>query len=210
MTGDTITELQALLNRLREGDAAARAELWRRVHDRFRRLTAVLFRRDFPALRHDVDSVVHDAWIRLDRALDATVPGTSVDFFRLAAHKVRQVLLDLVRAQRRRDARERPAGADGTPAEGASPDNDDPERLARWAEFHERVETLPDAERVVFELHFYCGLKQAEIAPEMGLSPRQVSYLWVAATEKLADVLPSDGPGEPGTSATRPDESPGH
>jgi DNA-directed RNA polymerase specialized sigma24 family protein len=42
-------------------------------------------------------------------------------------------------------------------------------------------------------MHYYLGLPQAEIADLLGLHPRKVSYLWVAATEKLAGVLPQGG-----------------
>jgi DNA-directed RNA polymerase specialized sigma24 family protein len=41
----------------------------------------------------------------------------------------------------------------------------------------------------VFELHYYLGLPQTEIARALDLHPRKVSYLWVAATEKLAGEL---------------------
>jgi DNA-directed RNA polymerase specialized sigma24 family protein len=54
------------------------------------------------------------------------------------------------------------------------------------------VATLPADERAVFELHYYLGLPQAEIARLQGLHPRKVSYLWVSATERLADGL-ADG-----------------
>jgi hypothetical protein len=40
-------------------------------------------------------------------------------------------------------------------------------------------------------MHFYLELPQAEIARVLNLHPRKVSYLWVSATEKLADDLES-------------------
>ena len=41
----------------------------------------------------------------------------------------------------------------------------------------------------MFELHYYLGLPQAEVARVLGLHPRKVSYLWVAATQRLADEM---------------------
>jgi DNA-directed RNA polymerase specialized sigma24 family protein len=38
-------------------------------------------------------------------------------------------------------------------------------------------------------MHFYLGLPQAEIARLLGLRPRKVSYLWVAATDRLSQHL---------------------
>jgi RNA polymerase sigma factor (sigma-70 family) len=100
------------------------------------------------------------------------------------------VLLDQADRQRRLAERE---VADSLA--GGEPLNQtyDPARLAEWTEFHERVDHLPAAEREVFELHYYLGLTQAEVAKLLDLSPRQVSYLWVAATDRLADGM--DAPG---------------
>jgi DNA-directed RNA polymerase specialized sigma24 family protein len=41
----------------------------------------------------------------------------------------------------------------------------------------------------VFELHYYLGLPQAEIAKTLNVHPRKISYLWIAATESLADQM---------------------
>lgn len=41
----------------------------------------------------------------------------------------------------------------------------------------------------MFELHYYLGLTQAEIAKTLNVHPRQISYLWIAATESLADQM---------------------
>jgi RNA polymerase sigma factor (sigma-70 family) len=199
MVQDNTTELQTLLDRLRQGDKEARREFLQQVCSRLRRLAAKIFSGSFPnlAARHDVDSVVHETWLRLVQALDKADPPTVADFFRLAAHKVRQVLLDMVERQRRVDRRETFLSG------GASQMSVRPElgtqtydgaRLALWTEFHNRVGRLDELERTVFELHYYLGLPQAEVARVLDLHPRKVSYLWVAATEKLAAELSAVGP----------------
>ena len=38
-------------------------------------------------------------------------------------------------------------------------------------------------------MHYYLELPQVQIAQVLGLHPRKVSYLWVAATEKLGAGL---------------------
>ena len=148
----------------------------------------------FPELarRHELDSVVHETWLRLLQALDKTEPPTVADFFRLAAHKFRQVLLDMAQRERRRAGREvlGLSGEDGQgPASTSASTTCDPARLALWTEFHEKVATLGEQERAVFEMHYYLELPQAEIARVLDLHPRKVSYLWVAATEKLGEGL---------------------
>src|SRR5215470_1246548 len=163
--------LQNLLDRLRQGDRAARRLLLERACERLRRLAGRMLHGSFPGLarRHEVDSVVHETWVRLLQALDRAEPPTVADFFRLAAHKFRQVLLDLAQGERRRAQREALglSGADGAGA--AANTTHDPARLALWTEFHEKVATLSEQERAVFEMHYYLELPQAEIAQVLGL-----------------------------------------
>jgi RNA polymerase sigma factor (sigma-70 family) len=140
--------------------------------------------------------VVHETWLRLIQALDKADPPTVADFFRLAAHKIRQVLLDMAERQKRLDQRETFLSRGDSQASARRELGDqtyDGSRLALWTEFHNKVARLEDAERSVFEMHYYLGLPQAEIARVLELHPRKVSYLWVAATEKLAAELAEVG-----------------
>jgi RNA polymerase sigma factor (sigma-70 family) len=187
-------ELQGLLDRLRQGDREARRLLLERACERLRRLAGRMLHGSFPevARRHEVDSVVHETWVRLLQALEKTEPPTVADFFRLAAHKFRQVLLDMVEAERRRARREvlgLSGGNGAAPVPSAASTTSDPARLALWTEFHEMIAGLNEQERAVFEMHYYLDLPQAEIARVLELHPRKVSYLWVAATEKLGEGL---------------------
>ena len=193
MSDDASIHLQALIDRAGAGDRDARHQLLERACDRLRRLAARIFHESFPALRdrHELDSVVHETWLRLAQALEVANPPTVADFFRLAAHKIRQVLLDMADKQRRLAVRETVglSGVAGPPQDGTY----DPVRLAEWTEFHRRVDALPADQRAVFEMHHYLGLPQAEVARVMDLHPRKVSYLWIEATERLADGM-ADGP----------------
>jgi DNA-directed RNA polymerase specialized sigma24 family protein len=102
------------------------------------------------------------------------------------------VLLDMAQSDRRRGQREvlGLSGPDGGGAAASAAGNTyDPTRLALWTEFHERVAALSEQERAVFEMHYYLELPQAEIARVLELHPRKVSYLWIAATEKLGEGL---------------------
>ena len=194
MQEDSSVELQGLLDRLRRGEREARRLLLERACERLRRLAGRMLHGSFPELarRHELDSVVHETWVRLLQALEKAEPPTVADFFRLAAHKFRQVLIDMAQGERRRARREALglSGADsGAVAPSAAGTTYDPARLALWTEFHEKVATLSEQERAVFEMHYYLELPQAEIARVLELHPRKVSYLWVAATEKLGEEL---------------------
>jgi RNA polymerase sigma-70 factor (ECF subfamily) len=196
VTDDTTTDLQLLIDRLRRGDDSARRELLRRAHDRLLRIAATVFRQDFPALqgRHDLESVVSELWMRLVGALETTRPETVEGFFGLVFVKARQVLLDMAQRQRRLDVRRggRPTnGVQSDASEGFDfPDSThDPERLALLTEFHEQVENLPEDQRRIFELHYYGGFSQAEIAQMLGIHRKQVSRLWLTSTGRLAKWL---------------------
>jgi len=192
MNDDGTVELQNLLDQLRQGDPAAKRAFLDRASVRLRRLAAKMLYGSFPALQnqHDVDSVAHETWLRLIQALDKTDPPTVEDFFRLAAHKIRQVLLDMTAQHKKRGHQLNLSDSTSSnPIELAGNQTYNAERLALWTEFHNKVDTLPEQERAVFEMHYYLDLPQAEIARLLNLHPRKVSYLWVAATEHLAERL---------------------
>jgi RNA polymerase sigma factor (sigma-70 family) len=192
----TTTDIERLLERHRRGDAAARREILERAHHRLVRIASALFQKDFRGLRgrHELESVVNEAWIGLMRALESTRPDTAEGFFGLVFLKVRQALLQIAKRQRRHDGHR----IDG-PLDAGEPDaldsydrpdtTNEPQRLAILTELHRQIEMLPADEKRVFELHYYLGLTQAETAQFMGLLPRQVSRLWLQATKRLAKWL---------------------
>src|SRR5262249_54793633 len=151
------------------------------------------------AHRDEMDSVVHETWVRLLQALDKTEPPTVADFFRLAAHKFRQVLLDMAQGERRRGQREvlGLSGADSAgPAPSAAGATRHPGPLLPRAPLpgqltppREPAPALSEPEGAVSEMHYCRELPQAEIARVLELHPRKGSYLWIAATEKLGEGL---------------------
>ncbi|HZL88884.1 MAG TPA: sigma-70 family RNA polymerase sigma factor [Pirellulaceae bacterium] len=194
MTQASTVELQQLIERIGQGSVEARRSLLERAYQRMQALAAIILQRSFPDMagRHEVDSILSETWLRLVQALDKVQPPTVADFFRLAAHKMRQVLLDLVHAERRHAHSPLVETVGGTqaptPAAGGN-QTYDPARLALWTELHHQVESLPSDQQAVFEMHYYLGMPQAEIARVLDLHPRKVSHLWIAATDKLADCV---------------------
>jgi RNA polymerase sigma factor (sigma-70 family) len=174
-----------LLGRVRDGDPAARSELFTALYLRLTKLTAT-FLRSFPgaAARHDVESIVHDVYLKLIAAFDGGhVPAESAGFFRFAAHKLRCLLLDEADKARVRRATAAAGGEEPSTDPGTS--TWEPGALAEWTEFHRQVGDLPEAEREVMELCFYLGMSQAEAAAQLGLHPRTVSRLVGSAVGKL-------------------------
>src|SRR5262249_36969270 len=146
-----------------------------------RLLARKMFHQDFPRLGnlHETDSILHEAVLRLSRALQEVAPPSVQDFLTFSAAQIRRVLLDMARSQGRRDRKftelsdrsESPLAARPGPADT----NSDPSQLAQWGEFHEKVRELPDEEREVVDLYWYQGLTQAETARILGVHEKAVS-----------------------------------
>jgi RNA polymerase sigma factor (sigma-70 family) len=196
MNGETTAEVRDLIERLRAGDDSARRALLERVYHRLCRIATATLRAEFPRLgeRHELNSVIDEAWMRLLDALKTSQPASADEFYSLMFRKVRHVLLDLARRQTREDARiqrfpNEPDRSTSMPRFEAGDNTDDPVRLAFWTEFHHEVANLPDSERSVFDFHYYAELPQAEIAQLLNLHPKQVSRLWLSATGRLVRWL---------------------
>jgi DNA-directed RNA polymerase specialized sigma24 family protein len=145
MAEETIAgRLQACLERLYAGDAAAQAELWDLVNERLTVLARKMKRRDFSQVQRwaQTEDIAQNARVRLMRALQEAVPRTARDFYGLANLQIRRELLDTIRQMRGRNQdRDAPVSL----LEGQDPENDtfDSHDLLVWQEFHEAIQELP-------------------------------------------------------------------
>ena len=165
------TQIQACLDRWRDGDTSARGELIRQSSRRLRQLAGKMLK-GYPTVGRweETDDVLQSAAIRLDRALAEVRPSSVADFIGLAALQLRRQLIDLARHYAGREG----CGGVGAPAGHSSesgqsrydpPDaTSGPATLAQWTDFHRLVEKLPAEEHEVFDLHFYGGLTLVESA----------------------------------------------
>ena len=199
MAGDLTTQLQQLLNRMNAGEGTAQEELVVRACERLRRLTRTIFH-DFPRVHRfeDTGDVLHNAMLRLLRRLKAVSVPSVADFFSLAAREIRLELIDLARHYYG------PAGAgrkqaglvcgdrDGRNPAGGLEQGDSscqPDRLMFWTEFHQRIESLPVGERVIFDLLWYHEMTQEEAAVVLNMSLSSVKRHWFATRMRLQDFL---------------------
>ncbi len=187
------SRLDALVQRIRDGDDSARDELLRPILGRLGRLARRMLAR-FPDVRRWEQSgdVLNDAVPRLLRALEEVRPASTRDFFNLAAVQVRRVLLDLARHYRG------PAGPAALLG-GAQPVGDPPAPrldgdLDRWQAFHEALAQLLTAEREVVDLRFYHGWTHDRIAELLGLDKRTVRRRWQSACVRLKNQLGDEMP----------------
>jgi len=198
-------EVQRWLERLQEGDPAARDGLLNHACERLRRLTRKMLK-GFGRVRRweQTDDVLQNALVRLWNALQQVTPRTAREFFGLAALQIRRELIDLARQyygpqglganQESRGDQDDQSGLRGAPGDKSDATHE-PSRLTIWSEFHEQVNTLPPPEREVFDCLWYHELTRAETARLLEVSEATVGRLWVAARRKLHQALKGELPG---------------
>jgi RNA polymerase sigma factor (sigma-70 family) len=197
------TEIKACLDRLRQGDAAARSALLECACERLTRLARKMLK-GFPQVHRweETDDLVQNALVRLRRALEATSPDSVRSFVNLAAVQIRRELIDLARHYNgpngmgaHHESHILTNGLRESPAERlAAADTDDPAHFEAWSNFHRGVESLDDADREVFDLLWYQGLTQGEAAAVLGISEKTVNRRWVAARMRLGMALGGQRP----------------
>jgi RNA polymerase sigma-70 factor (ECF subfamily) len=198
MSSEQSTILQALLARWQQGDEAARQELIHAAYERLRRLAAVILNESFPRLKGppallQTTDVANEAALGMFQMLDEIRPGTVRDFFRLAAQRMRWLLLDRAKQTDRAQRLLREAGA---PGPAAGPGEDDP--VAALPALYRQIDELPEKEREVVDMLYFHGLTQPEAADLLGVTERTVRRYWTAARLKLLQGLKDLMPLVPG------------
>jgi RNA polymerase sigma-70 factor (ECF subfamily) len=190
------TLLRCWVDRLRDGDLSAREEMLRATYGRLERLARKMLRH-FPTVGRweETGDLLHNAVLRLLRALRDVDPASVRDFFGLAAEQMRRELLDLARHYRAqrihslRCAANSEGNDSGANLSDPPAETEDYEELEKWCAFHEAVERLPGEEREVVGLIYYHGWNQSEVAEHLHLSKRSVQRHWSAALLKLHELL---------------------
>src|SRR5215831_17609350 len=147
MSGDQSILLQELLARCLQGDEAARQELIHCAYERLRCLARVILNESFPRLKAtpavlETTDVTNEVALGIYQALAQIQPATPRDFFRLAAQRIRWLLLD--RAKQLDRARRELLDSPAPRAADRPPEDDAPAALEA---LHQQIEALPDKER---------------------------------------------------------------
>jgi RNA polymerase sigma factor (TIGR02999 family) len=194
--GEQTILLQGLIARLHQGDTEARLELIRCAYDRLRRLAAIILNESFPRLKKapallDTTDLVNETALKLHDALAEVQPATVQDFLRLAAQRMRWLLLDLARQADRSEERQRTTAL----PENAGPESSSNSLSATLTALYRQIEELPANEREVVDLLYFHGLSQSETAAILNVTERTVRRHWTAAKIKLFEGLKDFLPG---------------
>ena len=203
VSGEQSIRIQKCLDRLRDGDSAARDELLRYSCDCLQRLTRKMLN-DYKGVRRweETGDIFQNAMIRLCKGLNDVTPPTVRDFYRFAALQVRRELIDMARHHYGPEGggghhvTQAPhAEGNALPAHELAADaNSGPQDLSQWTEFHQMVDRLPDEERAVFDLIWYQGLSQEEAAELLDVNVRTVKRRWREARVRLHEALGGETP----------------
>lgn len=196
------TRLQSLLDRWSAGDESAMGELIVHSQDRLRRMASrMLAAKPHVGRWNQTDDVLQNALIRLHRSLKDVKPDSKRAFNGLAATQIRRELIDMARSlygpkgqgrHYKSDPGEADSDGNAPPLhEKADPATDVGGQL-EMAEFHESVGSLTDEEREVFELIFYQGMTQVEVAHLLDASERTIKRRWREARLSLKRALASE------------------
>src|SRR5580658_10536172 len=175
MQGEGSGEITRLLGAFRNGEPDAEARLMELTYHELRKIAAGHMRRERSAHSLQTTDLVHEAYLRLGG--QAVTPWRDrAHFFQVAAHLMRQILVDRAR---KRHAGKRGGGVPQISldralniAEARSAD------LLMLEEALARLQTVDGRQCQVVEMRFFAGMGEDEIAEALGVSARTVNREW--------------------------------
>ena len=171
------TDITGLLVALGEGEEGARTRLVEAVYHELRRLARGFLQRERPDHSVPPTALVHDVFLKLIDQRRVHWRNRA-QFFAIAAHTMRRILVDHARAHL---ARKRGAGA-RVPLSDVAPafEGPDVDVLALDVALEKLSERYPRQGQLV-ELRFFGGLTVEETAAVLGVAPITVKRDWALA-----------------------------
>jgi RNA polymerase sigma factor (sigma-70 family) len=172
------------IERVHAGDPAARNELLRHAQHRLEVLIRRMLRR-FPNVNERTGVILTGVMVRMDRAVQRTKLSTALDYFNLAGYHIRLELLDIAK---------QPRPLVLPPEEGRfEPQHiEDAESLAIWAEIHQWIDALSTEESELWNLIWYNGLTQNEVAEILQMPRSTMRRRWQATRLRFMEHFGKD------------------
>jgi RNA polymerase sigma factor (TIGR02999 family) len=179
-------EVTQLLDRVRQGESDALAELFRLVYPDLRRLAHARLGAHQRNTLLDTTALVHECFLKLC-AVGTLQPNDRAYFFAYAARTMRSIIIDLARASlaERRGGQYAKVTLNTVVFGEAAGE-------AQLLALHDALEELAalDARMAkVVELRYFVGLTEAEIGEILGVTDRTVRRDWEKARLVLAAAL---------------------
>ena len=179
-------EVTRLLREVRNGDDSALQQVMAIVYDDLRTIARRQLRREYQSRTLDPTALVHEAFLKMVRGAKVDAADRA-HLFALAAHAMRQVLVDHARrrtAAKRKDAFNQVTLSDVGATVGIGAD----ELIA----LDDALERLDPRQRRIVECRFFAGMEDTEIAAALGVTDRTVRREWVKARARLNHALYGD------------------
>jgi RNA polymerase sigma factor (sigma-70 family) len=159
----------------------------------------------FPQVRRwdETDDIVQGAALRLTRSLDDVVPNDTRHLLALVATQVRRELIDLARRYGGAESFARHHETNAVRVDGEQvfrsdaamdPVGSDGDAMTSWTRLHDAAGALADDDRELFDLVWYLGLNQEQVAQALGCSVRTVARRWDLVKRQLVRRLEGQAP----------------
>lgn len=180
-------EVTSLLEKVRQGNEDAANQLVPLVYDELRRMAGAYMNRERSNHSMQATDLVHEAYMRLVGPTPAQ-PQNRAHFFAIAAHSMRQVLLD--------HARRRGAGKRGGPnairvdvEDKFLVCDDSLDEVLAIDEALQKLALIDPTQSRLIELRFFAGLSVEEAGEVMGVSESTIKREWRLAKAWLNHEL---------------------
>jgi len=172
------TDVTAMLSEVTKGNQVAAEKLMPLVYEELKRLAHAHMKRERPDHSLQTTALVHEAYLKLVKQEPVQWQGRT-HFFGIAAHLMRQILIDHARGR----LREKRSGTKVIlPLDEAlvySPEHSD--ELLRLDEALDRLAKIDERQSRIVELRFFGGLSVNETAEFLGVSAKTVKRDWAVA-----------------------------
>jgi RNA polymerase sigma-70 factor, ECF subfamily len=193
-------DVTVLLSELSRGNKDAVEKLTPLIYDELKRLARSYMRRERPDHTLQATGLVHEAYLKLVQQENIAWESRS-HFFGIAAHLMRQILIDHARAHL---CQKRGGALNFVPLNEAlafSPEKS--EELVRLDEALKHLSAIDARQGKVVELRFFGGLSVEETAEYLKVSPKTVKRDWALAKRWLLMEMRRGDGDLPATVATR-------
>jgi RNA polymerase sigma factor (TIGR02999 family) len=186
-----MSELTVLFSQASAGDVLAFDRIFALLYDDLAAMARARLRRGERMTMADTGALVHESWMRLQRAGTVGFADRS-HFLAHAARVMRSVIVDIARrsqAERRggdRDIVTLDTSLGEAVGEQLAADNPD---VLRVSEALDELATLDPRLAQVVEMRWFAGLKETDIASALGTSERTVRRDWDKARAFLVVAL---------------------
>lgn len=180
-------DLQTLIRRADQSDAAAADQLFTMLYQELHRLAEYNLRRGGGMITLGPTTLLHEAYLNIAGRDEAAFPDRP-RFLAYASRAMRGLVIDYARrrqAQKRGRQFEITLTESGPPPEAAQ----SAEELARIGDAIQSLATFEPALAELVDLHFFAGFTFAEIAALRGVSDRTVQRDWRKARLLLHRTL---------------------